>query len=246
MKRSLETLFVLCTVIMVASCTHTREKQVESAFKTFVKENTYDADNLIAIESVVTIDTLRTSELKEHIRFATELMDSVISLANNKRERIEEILQKYGYGEKLFALISGSEAAFENYDKLSHEDFYYFHTVASKILNLRYDSLAPNHLYSVEAQRFAYINDDVVYETQILARMKEGTTERIDTFFCYTDENCSSYDFTGQSNPVMLLLHNGNIVLETINELVDKGEKQIQTANVFLEIVNDYEKKNQN
>ena len=248
MRRIFITVPLLASIIIVAGCAkiRTREGLVESEFRSYIKENTYDADCLIGIKCVTTIDTLKTSELKKHIKFATELMDSVITLVNKRRELIEDVLEKYGYAKNLYALIPNSKGALEYYEALFHEDSYYFHTVATKILGLKYDSIAPSRLCSVEAQRYEYVNDDIVYESQILARMKDGSSERIDTFYCYTDENCNSFDFTGQNNSVMLLLHNGNIVLETMNELIGKGEKQIQAADVFLRIIDDFEAKRNN
>jgi hypothetical protein len=192
---------------------------------------------------LTTIDTLKTAELKKQIKFATELMDSVIRLANQQEDRVVNVLTSYGFGDKLFSLIPSSEKAYISYKELFKENSYYFQNVAAKILIFTVDSIAPNHFFSAEAQRYAYVNDDVVYESQILARMRDGFSERVDTFYCYTDELCTSFDFTGQNNSVMLLLHNGNIVLETMNELIDKADKQIKAADAFLGIIADFESK---
>ena len=220
------------------SCEKTRESKIEDEFIKYVNEEIYDKDDFIGIEAVLTVDTFNIKDIRESLLSAGKELSAIEADIRIMETKTFQLLEKYG--EELFIKVPNSKRFFLIYDSIAKERYQYVEDILDKKWSL-VDS-DEGDTYIKEIEKFKYVDDANVYVSMILARMKDGPNERIDTFYCYTDEKCKSFDFTGLNTSLLTYFDEGIENLDILYEMIKRAREEKDAANDFLRTVFDYER----
>lgn len=186
MKKFICFSFFAFSILMIVSCSQSKDDKIIVAFKDYVQNNFDDPSQFVEVVSIETKDTFSTKQFKKVYRDLCERDDTLNKLSDQLKIEIDAIKAKYGRTQLLS--IPGFYDAFQGMIDASEKYVDYMTPHVTAIMN--------NDI--INADDFDKLRDTIFYTSDIKYRVKRSGELKLETIKCYSDTSYNNITFGTQ------------------------------------------------